>query len=57
VPVFVAAGMPIQGVILLEVVETIPDVFATVANVTGQMSATTILSRRSEVAVEPVRSA
>jgi len=47
VPVFVAAGIPIQGVILLEVVETIPDIFATIANVTGQMSATTILSRGS----------
>ncbi len=47
VPVFVAAGVPIEGVILLEVVETIPDIFATVANVTGQMSATTILSRWS----------
>lgn len=45
VPVFVAAGIPIQGVMLLEVVETIPDIFATIANVTGQMSATTILSR------------
>lgn len=47
VPVFVAAGIPIQGAMLLEVVETIPDIFATVVNVTGQMGASTIISRWS----------
>jgi len=46
VPVFVATGIPLEGVIMLEAVQTIPDIFDTVANVTGQMSATTILSRR-----------
>jgi Na+/H+-dicarboxylate symporter len=46
IPVYAAAGIPIEGIILLEVVETIPDIFATVLNVTGQMSAATILSPR-----------
>ena len=46
IPVYAAAGIPIEGIILLEVVETIPDIFATLLNVTGQMSAATILSPR-----------
>ena len=48
IPVYAAAGIPIEGIILLEVVETIPDIFATVLNVTGQMSAATILSPRRD---------
>lgn len=48
VPVFFAAGIPIEGVMILEAVETIPDIFATLANVTGQVGATTILSREQE---------
>jgi len=48
-PVFAAAGIPVEGVLILEAVETIPDIFATLVNVTGQMSATTILSRRAAV--------
>lgn len=47
VPVFLAAGIPLEGVIILEAVASIPDIFDTLANVTGQMSATTILSARS----------
>jgi Na+/H+-dicarboxylate symporter len=45
VPVFFAAGIPIEGVMILEAIETIPDIFATLANVTGQVGATTILCR------------
>ncbi|HEX7024195.1 MAG TPA: cation:dicarboxylase symporter family transporter [Gemmatimonadales bacterium] len=45
VPIFFAAGIPIEGVMILEAVETIPDIFATLANVTGQVGATTILAR------------
>jgi proton glutamate symport protein len=55
VPVYAAAGVPIEGVMVLEAVETIPDIFATLANVTGQMSATVILSRyaaREEAGVD-----
>ena len=45
IPVFVAAGIPVEGVVMLDAVETIPDIFETLANVTGQMSAATILTR------------
>jgi len=46
IPVFVAAGIPIEGVIMLDAVETIPDIFETLTNVTGQMSVATLLTRR-----------
>lgn len=42
---YVAAGIPIEGVVILEAVDTIPDIFKTVLNVTGYMSAATVLSR------------
>jgi Na+/H+-dicarboxylate symporter len=44
-PAYLAAGIPIEGIIVLEAVDTIPDIFKTLLNVTGDMSAATILSR------------
>jgi Na+/H+-dicarboxylate symporter len=44
-PLYLAAGIPIEGVILLEAVETIPDIFKTLVNVTGDMSAVVLVSR------------
>jgi Na+/H+-dicarboxylate symporter len=44
-PAYVAAGVPIEGVIILEAVETIPDIFKTLLNVTADMSVATILTR------------
>ena len=46
VPAYLAAGIPVEGVLMLNAVDTIPDVFKTLANVTADMSAATILSRR-----------
>jgi len=45
IPAYLAAGVPIEGVVLLDAVETIPDIFKTLTNVTGDMSAVAILSR------------
>ena len=45
-PAYLAAGVPIEGVIILEAVETIPDIFKTLLNVTGDMSVATILTRQ-----------
>jgi proton glutamate symport protein len=45
VPVYLAAGIPIAGIVLLEAVDAIPDIFKTLLNVTGQMSAATVLAR------------
>ena len=44
-PAYIAAGVPIEGVLVIEAVEAIPDVFKTVLNVTGDMSAATLLTR------------
>jgi Na+/H+-dicarboxylate symporter len=44
-PAYLAAGVPIEGVIVLEAVEAIPDIFKTVLNVTGNMTAATLLTR------------
>jgi len=45
-PAFLVAGVPIEGVLILNAVDAIPDIFATLANVTADMSAATILSRK-----------
>jgi Na+/H+-dicarboxylate symporter len=44
-PAYLAAGMPIEGVVILEAADTIPDVIKTILNVTGDMSVATILDR------------
>ncbi len=49
-PAYLAAGLPLEGLVILEAVETIPDIFKTLLNVTGDMSAATILSRSSRAA-------
>jgi Na+/H+-dicarboxylate symporter len=46
VPVLLAAGVPAEGVGLLLGVDTIPDMFRTTTNVTGDVAAAVILARR-----------
>jgi proton glutamate symport protein len=50
VPVLLAAGVPAEGVGLLLGVDTIPDMFRTTTNVTGDVAAAVILARLSRVA-------
>ena len=45
---FSAVGLPIEGVGILLAVDTIPDMFQTVNNVTADMAATTIVTRFSK---------
>lgn len=45
VPVLLAAGLPVEGMGILLGVDTIPDMFRTTANVTGDMVASTVLGR------------
>ena len=59
-PAYLAAGVPIEALILFEAVEAIPDIFKTLLNVTGDMSVATIvnrlklrLSRRGVIAASP----
>ena len=53
VPVLASVGLPLEGVGILIGVDTIPDMFRTAANVTGQLTAATIVARaaRQEAAV------
>ncbi|MGE5276817.1 MAG: dicarboxylate/amino acid:cation symporter [Acidobacteriota bacterium] len=46
-PAYMAAGIPIEAVVIVDTIEAIPDIFQTVLNVTGHMSAATLLSRSS----------
>lgn len=46
-PLYVSAGAPIEGVVILAVIEPILDIFKTLINVTADLSAATILSKRS----------
>jgi Na+/H+-dicarboxylate symporter len=46
-PAYLAAGIPIGGVVLLDSVMTVQDIFRTLLNVTGDMSVATLLSRSS----------
>jgi Na+/H+-dicarboxylate symporter len=43
-PVLAAVGLPVQGIGILLGVDTIPDMFRTTTNVTGDMTAAAILS-------------
>jgi proton glutamate symport protein len=52
VPVLMAAGLPIEGAGIMLGVDTIPDMFRTTANVTGDMTAAVVLGSREERALE-----
>jgi Na+/H+-dicarboxylate symporter len=47
VPVLAAVGLPIEGIGILLGVDTIPDMFRTTANVTGQLAAAAIVSAQT----------
>ena len=47
VPVLTSVGLPVEGVGILLGIDTIPDIFRTTANVTGQMTAAVIVGRRA----------
>lgn len=49
-PVLVSLGLPPEGVGLLIAVDTVPDMFNTLANVTGHMSSTVVIARDDTVA-------
>ncbi len=51
-PLFVAVGLPVEGIGILIALDAIPDVFKTVVIVTGHMASTSILSRRGGVVAD-----
>jgi Na+/H+-dicarboxylate symporter len=46
-PICLAMGVPIELLALLVAVETIPDIFRTVGNVTADVAVTTVVARSS----------
>ena len=44
-PAFAAAGIPLEGLVLVVAVDTIPDIAKTLVNVTGHMTVATIVTR------------
>ena len=44
-PLYLAAGIPVEGFMLLKAVDAIPDIFKTLANVTADMSVAVIVTR------------
>lgn len=46
-PLYLAIGIPVEGYVILKTVDTIPDIFKTVVNVTEDMSVATLVARFS----------
>jgi Na+/H+-dicarboxylate symporter len=61
-PAYLAVGIPIEGVLLVETVDAIPDIFKTLVNVTAYAAVLAIVARRvadspattGEIAAAPV---
>ncbi|HEV8613402.1 MAG TPA: cation:dicarboxylase symporter family transporter, partial [Gemmatimonadales bacterium] len=47
-PLFLAIGLPAEGIGILIAVDAIPDLFATMLNVTGDLAAAALVSRQTE---------
>jgi len=45
-PVYLSLGIPLEGIVLINVIDTIPDLFKTTANVTADMSVAAIVSHK-----------
>jgi Na+/H+-dicarboxylate symporter len=45
-PLFVALGLPVEGIGILIAVDALPDLFATVLNVTGDLAVAALVARR-----------
>ena len=45
-PLFLAIGLPVEGIGLLIAVDAIPDLFATVLNATGDLAAAALVAGR-----------
>jgi Na+/H+-dicarboxylate symporter len=47
-PIYLAAGIPMDGYILLKAVDAVPDIFKTLLNVTEVMAVTTIVAKKAK---------
>lgn len=48
-PFYIAAGIPVEGYVLMRTIDAVPDIFKTVLNVTGDMTVTSLVARRGGV--------
>ena len=56
-PILLAMGVPVEALVVMKVIDVIPDIFKTMLNVTADMSATVIVQRfAGRTAAEPVGS-
>jgi proton glutamate symport protein len=46
-PLFLAIGLPVEGIGILIAIDALPDIFATVLNVTGDLVAAVLIGRAS----------
>jgi Na+/H+-dicarboxylate symporter len=54
-PIFLAMGVPVEALVMMKVIDAIPDIFKTMLNVTADLSATVIVQRfAGQGAPEPV---
>ena len=53
-PLLASVGLPVSGVALLIAIDSIPDLFATMTNVTGDFAAVSIVNRVSRRADVPM---
>ena len=53
-PLFLAIGLPAEGIGILMALDTIPDLFSTVLNVTGDMAAVVLVARMDAKGAEGV---
>ncbi|MGZ7039145.1 MAG: dicarboxylate/amino acid:cation symporter, partial [Thermoanaerobaculia bacterium] len=51
-PLFLAIGLPAEGIGILIAVDAIPDLFATVLNTTGDFAAVALVAREPTIAIE-----
>ena len=49
----IVAGIPVEGIVLIEAVDVIPDIFKTLLNTTGYMTVSVILCRLAPSRSEP----
>jgi Na+/H+-dicarboxylate symporter len=45
IPIYASLGIPVEGIVILNAVDAIPDIFKTVLNVTADMAVTTVVAR------------
>jgi Na+/H+-dicarboxylate symporter len=51
IPLYASLGIPVEGIVILNAVDAIPDIFKTVLNVTADMAVTTVVARGEAGAV------